>query len=69
MGVTLSVGEAGWTMILQFLVTVPAVDPEESVTCAVKKLNGSGVAGVPVIAPVLVFKLSPEVQTSMIENV
>ena len=35
-------------MILQFLVTVPAVDPEESVTCAVKKLNGSGVAGVPV---------------------
>jgi hypothetical protein len=48
----------GAIVIPQLLVAVPAAVPVESTTCAVK-LNGPAVLGVPVMAPVEVFNVSP----------
>ena len=51
------------------LVVVPAAVPVESTTCAVK-LNVPAVVGVPVIAPVEAFNVSPVGNDPlMIENV
>ena len=55
--------------MLQFAVVVPAFEPVESTTCAVK-LNVPAVVGVPVIAPVEAFNVSPGGSDPlMIENV
>jgi hypothetical protein len=59
----------GAIVITQFAVAVPAADPVESTTCAVK-LNAPYVVGVPVIAPVDGFSTSPGgSDPPMIENV
>ena len=55
--------------MLQFAVVVPACEPVESTTCAVK-LNVPAVVGVPVIAPVEAFNVNPGGNDPlMIENV
>jgi hypothetical protein len=59
----------GETTMLQFAVVVPAALPVESTTWAVK-LNVPEVLGVPVIAPVEVFKVKPAGnEPVVIENV
>ena len=56
-------------MIEQLLVVVPAAVPRESTTWAVK-LNVPAVVGVPVIAPVELFKVKPVGNApAVIENV
>ena len=55
--------------MLQLLVVVPAAVPRESTTWAVK-LNVPAVVGVPVIAPVELFKVKPVGNDpAVIENV
>jgi hypothetical protein len=48
----------GAMVIPQLVAVVPDAFPRESTTCAVK-LNGPATVGVPVIAPELVFRISP----------
>jgi hypothetical protein len=64
-----SAGGAGAITMLQLAVFVPADVPVESTTCAVK-LNVPDTVGVPVMAPVVVFKLKPVgKEPVIIENV
>ena len=56
------------TVIVQLTVTVPAADPEESMTFAVK-LYPPAVVGVPIIAPVLAFRVSPPGRLPVLEKV
>jgi hypothetical protein len=45
-------------VMVQLVVVVPADVPLESTTCAVK-VNGPAVVGVPVMAPVELFRIKP----------
>ena len=59
----------GSTVMVQLVVAVPAAVPVESTTLAVK-LNVPAVVGVPVMAPVVAFKVRPAGRLPLaIENV
>jgi hypothetical protein len=58
---------AGRTEIVQLAVTVPAADPEESMTFA-EKLYPPAAVGVPIIAPVLAFRISPPGRFPVLEK-